>query len=150
MTGKIILVSSLLAALVLPWTTLGAWAARSSGPIVVQRLEFYSGVDCFKAGQHGKPTTSFGTSTDYINAVVVYRTWKGLHRVTFYFYAPRGKLNKKYTDAARDRGPTRDCAWVGIAGHSRAKRLGTWTVKIFIDGRQSLVGHFQLHLSHRL
>jgi hypothetical protein len=132
--------------LVAPGTGMtSARAANAAGPIVPARLVFYRGLDCFKAGKHGKPATGFGPLTDYVNAVIIYKTWNGFHRVTFRFYTPDGKLNKKYTDAFRGHGPTRDCAWIGIAGHPRSKKLGRWTVRVSIDGRPRLVGHFQLH-----
>jgi hypothetical protein len=143
---SLLAVSLMLAALSVPWTGAhSAVAARTAGPIVAKRLIFYRGVDCFNARKHSKPATAFGTGANYINAVVVYQTWQGFHRVTFMFYAPNGKLNKKYTDAAKDHGSTRDCAWIGIAGHARARMLGRWTVKVVVDGKQTLIGHFRLY-----
>jgi hypothetical protein len=106
-------------------------------------LSFYtqgSQSTCILSGQ----TTSFPNTIPEMFVQALFSHWKGNHEIVYEWYAPDGSLFFNTSYSGSDLGSADLCAWMTIGQTDAANLPGVWTVRLRIDGQESVSATFTL------
>jgi hypothetical protein len=106
-------------------------------------LSFYtqgSQDSCVLTGQ----TTSFPNTNPEMFVKALFSTWRGNHQIVYEWYAPDGSLFFNTSYSGTDLGSAVLCAWMTIGNTDAANISGVWTLRLRIDGQESVSATFSL------
>lgn len=106
-------------------------------------LSFYaqgSHSTCVLSGQ----VTSFPNTIPEMYVKALFSTWRGNHQIVYEWYAPDGSLFFNTSYSGTDLGSAVLCAWMTVGNTDAANFPGIWTLRLRIDGQESVSATFSL------
>jgi hypothetical protein len=117
--------------------------ATASDSLPAPTLSFYtqgSQDTCVLTGE----TTSFPNTIPEMFVKALFSDWQGNHQIDYEWYAPDGSLFYNTAYSGTDLGSAVLCAWMTIGDTDAATLPGTWTLRLRIDGQESVSATFSL------